>query len=86
MSIIINIAPISVAALSQPKPIGPTFKISLAKTGTIATAPPKSTANKSSDRAPNNSLLFNTKRNPSFTLSKGFCSTTVGCGGLALIF
>ena len=66
------IAPISEAALSQPKPIGPTFKISLAKTGIMATAPPNKTANRSSDKAPNTSFELNTKRKPSFTLSSVF--------------
>ena len=59
IKMIISIAPISVAALSHPKPIGPTFNISLANTGTIATAPPKRTANKSNESAPNNSFVFN---------------------------
>ena len=49
--------PISDAALSHPNPMGPTFKISFAKTGIIATAPPNKTANKSSVSAPNNSLV-----------------------------
>ena len=62
----------SEAALSHPNPIGPTFKISFAKTGIMATAPPNKTANKSSDKAPNTSFELKTKRKPSFTLSNVF--------------
>ena len=72
--IIMQIEPISDAAFKKPKPSGPTFKISLAKTGTIATAPPKRTANRSKDNAPNNSLVLNTNLNPSITLSHVFIS------------
>ena len=35
----------------------------------MATAPPNNTANRSSDKAPNTSLVLKTKFNPSFTLS-----------------
>ena len=73
---IIKIAPISAAAFNQPKPMGPTFNISLANTGIMATAPPNSTANKSNDNAPKTSLVCTTNRIPSFTLSKVFCSTS----------
>ena len=64
----------SAAAFNHPNPIGPTFKISFANTGIMATAPPNNTANKSSDRAPKTSFVCTTKRIPSFTLSKVFCS------------
>ena len=77
-----RIEPISAAAFSQPKPTGPAFKISRAKTGIIATAPPNNTANKSRERAPNTSLVEKTKRNPSFTLSRVFFSPFAFRGGL----
>ena len=53
-------APISEAAFNQPNPMGPTFNISTAYTGIMATAPPNKTANKSKERAPNNSLVLYT--------------------------
>ena len=74
-------APISIAALSQPKPCGPIFKISFAYTGTIATAPPNNTANISNVKAPSNSFVLKTKRKPSFTLSHVFFSPEFGMGG-----
>jgi hypothetical protein len=52
-AVTVVIEPMSDAALSQPKPIGPQCKISFANTGTIATAPPNNTANKSKVNAPN---------------------------------
>ena len=55
---IIIIEPISDAALRSPKPSAPTFKISLAKTGIMATAPPKSTANISKHNAPRISFVL----------------------------
>ncbi len=55
---IISIEPISEAAFKSPKPSEPTFRISLAKTGIIATAPPNSTANISSICAPRISLVL----------------------------
>lgn len=67
-SVTVIIEPISLAAFNMPKPSGPTFKISLAKTGTKATAPPNNTANKSSVSAPKISLVLKTYRRPSFTL------------------
>ena len=79
-----QMAPISVAAFNHPNPIGPTAKISLAKTGTMATAPPKKTANKSRDKAPSTSLVLNTNRNPSFTLSSPVFSPFLFNAGLAL--
>ena len=61
--------PMSEAAFSQPKPSGPTLRISLAYTGTIATAPPNNTANRSRVMAPSTSFVLKTNLNPSFTLS-----------------
>ena len=55
---IIIIEPISDAALRSPKPSAPTFKISLAKTGIMATAPPKRTANISKHNAPRISFVL----------------------------
>ncbi len=61
-------APLDAAALIKPKPSDPTFKISLAKTGSNATAPPKNTENKSKLIAPNIILLLKTKLIPSVKL------------------
>ena len=69
-----QIEPISEAAFNKPKPSGPTLKISLAYTGTIATAPPKNTAKRSSETAPSNSFVLKTKCKPCFTLSQIFFS------------
>ena len=66
--IVIN-APTAGAALNIPKPSDPTFKISCAKTGSNATAPPKSTAIISSDKAPKTIWFLNTKFKPSVRLS-----------------
>ena len=63
-------APTAGAALNTPKPSGPTFKISCAKTGSNATAPPNRTANISNVNAPKIILVENTKFNPSFKLLK----------------
>ena len=65
---IVRKAPTAGAALKTPKPSGPTFKISCAKTGKRATAPPKSTAIMSKLRAPKMAFVLNTKRTPSFKL------------------
>ena len=50
-------APIAGPDRKTPKPSAPTFKISDAKAGNNDVAPPKSTANKSSEIAPN-TILF----------------------------
>lgn len=60
MVTIIAIEPISIAALSQPKPTGPTLKMRSANSGISATAPPNSTAKRSSEMAPSNILCANT--------------------------
>ena len=52
--------PADAAARIKPKPSGPTFKISLAKTGSKATAPPKKTENKSRLIAQTIILVLNT--------------------------
>ena len=45
-------APRAGADCSSPNPVGPTRSMSFAKIGSIAVAPPSSTANKSKDMAP----------------------------------
>ena len=49
-------APISAEASSRPYPHAPTFRMSLANTGSSAAAPPKMTANRSSVIAPEQHL------------------------------
>ena len=78
----LQMEPISAAAFSQPKPMGPMCRIVLANTGTMATAPPNNTAKRSSVNAPNTSLVVNTNRNPSFTLSQVSCFVSLAMAGL----
>ncbi len=61
----ISSAPIDGAARMIPKPSGPTFKISVAYTGSSVTAPPSSTANISSVIAASSSFALRKKRIPS---------------------
>ena len=58
------------AATKIPKPCGPTFKISSAKTANKAIAPPNKTENMSKVSAPKIAFVLNTKRTPSFKLCK----------------
>ncbi len=58
--------PIAGLAFKKPRPSGPTIKISLAKMGSNATAPPKRTANKSREIAPKKTCSPNTKSIPDF--------------------
>ena len=60
-------APAPGAARSQPRPAGPTPRMSLAKIGSSATAPPNSTPNRSSVMAARNSGLSRTNRKPANT-------------------
>ena len=83
--ITIRIEPMSVAAFSHPKPIGPTCKISFAYTGTIATAPPNNTAKRSSVSAANTSFVLKTYFNPSLTASSVFFSVLMP-GGFSFSF
>ena len=48
-----RVAPMAGAARNRPKPSSPTCRMSRAKTGSRAVAPPSSTANRSSEMAPN---------------------------------
>ena len=61
-------APIAGAVRSRPSPSGPVARMSLANTGSIAVAPPNSTANRSSEIAPSTTGRDRTKRNPSSTV------------------
>ena len=60
----IKTAPTAGAARRTPSPCGPTCRISSAKIGRIATAPPNSTANRSSVIAPRNSRRAKDERQP----------------------
>ena len=57
------------AATKIPKPCGPTFKMSSAKTANNAIAPPNKTENMSKVSAPKIAFVLKTKRTPSFKLS-----------------
>ena len=81
----IRIEPAKGAARMMPNPSGPTLKISLAKTGSMATAPPKSTANISSDNAPSITWFLKTNRNPAVRLSIIESIFSEGGKGLPLI-
>src|SRR5579884_3550565 len=59
-------APIDGAARSQPRPVGPTRRISLAKIGSSVVAPPSKTANKSSVIAASITCVWRRKVRPSF--------------------
>ena len=58
------------AALNTPKPSGPTFRISWAKTGKSATAPPNKTAIISKLITPRIIFVLTTNFTPSFKLFK----------------
>ncbi len=64
----VTILPIEIEAFKMPKPSGPTFKTSCAKTDKIATVPPKSTAIISKVNTPKISLVLNTNFTPAFKL------------------
>ena len=57
-------APAAGAARSNPKPQGPVCRMSRAKIGSSATAPPSSTANRSSETAPSTTGRCAMKRSP----------------------
>ena len=80
----ITVAPIAGQALKRPSPCGPTCRISEAKTGSIATAPPKSTANISSENAPRSSGVLKTKSNPLRILRK--IPSEIGATSCLLVF
>ena len=67
---IVKKEPIEGADTKIPKPCGPTFKISSAKTASKAIAQPNKTENMSKVSAPKIALVLNTKRTPSFRLCK----------------
>ena len=67
ISIVIK-APTAGAARNIPNPSDPTSKISCAKIGSNATAPPKRTATISKLKAPKIALVLNTNRTPSLRL------------------
>src|SRR5580700_3686527 len=61
-------APIPGAQRSKPSPQGPVIRISLAYTGSSATAPPSSTANRSSEIDPRLNFARHMYRKPASTL------------------
>ncbi len=78
----ISTAPIAGAARSPPRPSGPTWRISWAKIGRIATAPPNSTARRSSTIAPTNTRRVRRNASPAFTLaSSGSARPVAGRSG-----
>ncbi len=69
------------AALSNPNPVAPTFKISDANIGRSATAPPNRTANRSSAIEPTNIWFENTYLIPSRILCHAPISSWTGGNG-----
>ena len=63
----ISSAPAAGAARSRPRPQGPVCRMSLAKIGSSAVAPPSSTANRSSEMAPSSTGLSRRKCTPANT-------------------
>jgi len=55
-----RVAPSAGAARRWPRPVAPTWRMSRAKTGSIAVAPPSRTANRSSEIAPSTNLFWRT--------------------------
>src|SRR5207237_2569885 len=77
--------PAYVAAFSSPTSAGPLCRMSAANTGIIATAPPNSTANRSSAIDPTSTWLANTYFTPSTMLrNTGSRSATGGTGRLGI--
>src|SRR5262252_5293765 len=75
-SVAMSTAPIAGALRRRPNPQGPTRSISRAYTGNNATAPPSSTANKSSEIRPRISFFLQMKRNPANSVLR---VTSSGC-------
>ena len=59
--------PTAGAARRKPRPVGPTSRMSLANTGKSATAPPRSTAKRSSEIAPSKTFVRRMSRTPAST-------------------
>ena len=62
--------PTAGAVRSTPRPTGPTSSTSFANTGSSATAPPKRTAKRSSEMAPNSTGVRRISRTPASRLSR----------------
>ena len=78
-------APTAGALRSTPSPTGPTSRMSRANSGSSATAPPKSTATRSSEIAPSSTGVRRTNRSPASSepslvprIAAGACSTVRG--------
>ena len=61
--------PTAGAVRKRPSPVGPTSRMSFAKIGSNATAPPSSTAKRSSEIAPNSTFVRRMSRTPASTSS-----------------
>jgi hypothetical protein len=73
-----TVAPRAGPMRSRPKPCGPTRRTSRAKAGNRADAPPRITAARSREIAPNTTLFFHTYSRPSRTRSRREPAWTAG--------
>ena len=80
------LAPSDGAALNKPSPSDPTFRISSAKTGSKATAPPNNTEKRSRESAFKITLFLNTNFTPSINLFEILSLATWGITGFDFIF
>ena len=71
-------APTAGAARRSPRPVGPTSRMSFAKTGRSATAPPRSTAKRSSEIAPSRTFVRRMRRTPAITSSRPSAPSAAG--------
>ena len=78
-----SIAPTAGALRSTPSPTGPTSSMSRAKTGSSATAPPNSTATRSSEIAPSSTGVRRTKRRPASSEARREPPTSNGAASIS---
>ncbi|MCY1541784.1 hypothetical protein D9M68_774870 [compost metagenome] len=78
-------APQAGAARSAPSAQGPAFRMSLAKMGSSAVAPPSSTANRSSDRVPSSRRRWKMKVMPANSVRQVVGSLRGGARSMAML-
>ena len=71
-------APAGAEARRSPRPVGPTSRMSFAKIGSNATAPPRSTAKRSSEIAPKSTRVRRIRRTPASTSPKSAAPSPAG--------
>ncbi len=70
--------PTAGAVRRSPRPVGPTSRMSFAKIGRSATAPPSRTAKRSSEIAPSSTFVRRMSRTPASTSSRPAAPSTAG--------